>query len=203
MLPPGTSGTGSCRASEGCVPPCDGAGHRRLQCGGPEAPVHPHGDHAAGRATGIRHIHPSGLTREIGGKICEPIERLVCDVPDGTIGAVIEDRPAERRSRHHVPVGSRYRLGIQLPSRGLFGYRNEFLTDTQGRGHHVLRLDSYAPMKGEIARRLTGSHVVSFETGEANSTVCSTPREQGVLFIGPSTEVYAGMVVVSAAGTRT
>ena len=138
---------------------------------------------------------PRVLTKEIDGKICEPIERLVCDVPDGTMGAVIEKLGQRKGDLVTMsPVGSRYRLEFLVPSRGLFGYRNEFLTDTRGEGIMSSVLDSYAPMKGEITRRLTGS-LVSFETGEASSYGLFNAQERGVLFIGPGTEVYAGMVV--------
>ena len=138
---------------------------------------------------------PRVLTKEIDGKICEPIERLVCDVPDGTMGAVIEKIGQRKGDLVTMsPVGSRYRLEFLVPSRGLFGYRNEFLTDTRGEGIMSSVLDSYAPMKGEITRRLTGS-LVSFETGEASSYGLFNSQERGVLFIGPGTEVYAGMVV--------
>lgn len=138
---------------------------------------------------------PRVLTKEIDGKICEPIERLVCDVPDGTMGAVIEKIGQRKGDLVTMsPVGSRYRLEFLVPSRGLFGYRNEFLTDTRGEGIMSSVLDSYAPMKGEITRRLTGS-LVSFETGDASSYGLFNAQERGVLFIGPGTEVYAGMVV--------
>ena len=138
---------------------------------------------------------PRVLTKEIDGKICEPIERLVCDVPDGTMGAVIEKIGQRKGDLVTMsPVGSRYRLEFLVPSRGLFGYRNEVLTDTRGEGIMSSVLDSYAPMKGEITRRLTGS-LVSFETGEASSYGLFNAQERGVLFIGPGTEVYAGMVV--------
>ena len=138
---------------------------------------------------------PRVLTKEIDGKICEPIERLVCDVPDGTMGAVIEKIGQRKGDLVTMsPVGSRYRLEFLVPSRGLFGYRNEFHTDTRGEGIMSSVLDSYAPMKGEITRRLTGS-LVSFETGEASSYGLFNAQERGVLFIGPGTEVYAGMVV--------
>ena len=138
---------------------------------------------------------PRVLTKEIDGKVCEPIERLVCDVPDGTMGAVIEKIGQRKGDLVTMsPVGSRYRLEFLVPSRGLFGYRNEFLTDTRGEGIMSSVLDSYAPMKGEITRRPTGS-LVSFETGDASSYGLFNAQERGVLFIGPGTEVYAGMVV--------
>ena len=138
---------------------------------------------------------PRVLTKEIDGKVCEPIERMVADVPEACMGAVIEKigrRKGDLLSM--TPMGSRYRLEFLVPSRGLFGYRNEFLTDTRGEGIMSSVLDSYAPMKGEIERRLTGS-LVSFETGEAVTYGLHAAQERGALFIGPGTPVYAGMVV--------
>ena len=93
-----------------------------------------------------------------------------------------------------TPVGNRYRLEFLVPSRGLFGYRSEFLTDTRGEGIMSSVLESYAPMKGEIERRLTGS-LISFESGEAVTYGLHAAQERGALFIGPGTPVYAGMVV--------
>ena len=138
---------------------------------------------------------PRVLTRVIDGVVCEPIERMVADVPDGTMGAVI-DKIGQRKGDlvSMTPVGNRYRLEFLVPARGLFGYRNEFLTDTRGEGIMSSVLDSYAPMKGEIARRATGS-LVSFESGEACSYGLFNAQERGQLFIGPGTPVYAGMVV--------
>ena len=138
---------------------------------------------------------PRVLTKEIDGKLCEPIERMVADVPEECMGAVIEKmgrRKADLLSM--TPMGSRYRLEFLVPSRGLFGYRNEFLTDTRGEGIMSSVLESYAPMKGEIERRLTGS-LISFETGEACSYGLYNAQERGSLFIGAGTPVYAGMVV--------
>ena len=91
-------------------------------------------------------------------------------------------------------MGSRMRLEFLVPTRGLFGYRNEFLTDTRGEGIMASVLDSYAPMKGEIARRQTGS-LVAFETGESCGYGLGGVQDRGSLFIGPGVEVYAGMVV--------
>ena len=138
---------------------------------------------------------PRVLTKEIDGKLCEPIERMVADVPEECMGSVIEKmgrRKADLLSM--TPMGSRYRLEFMVPSRGLFGYRNEFLTDTRGEGIMSSVLDSYAPMKGEIERRLTGS-LIAFETGEACSYGLFNAQERGALFIGAGTPVYAGMVV--------
>ncbi|MBQ8769305.1 MAG: translational GTPase TypA [Oscillospiraceae bacterium] len=138
---------------------------------------------------------PRVLTKEIDGKICEPIERMVADVPEACMGAVIEKigrRKGDLLSM--TPMGSRYRLEFLVPSRGLFGYRNEFLTDTRGEGIMSSILDSYAPMKGEIERRQVGS-LICFETGEAVTYGLHAAQERGTLFIGPGTPVYAGMVV--------
>ncbi len=138
---------------------------------------------------------PRVLTKEIDGKTCEPIERLVADVPEECMGAVIEKMGRRKADLLGMtPMGNRYRLEFLVPSRGLFGYRNEFLTDTRGEGIMSSVLDSYAPMKGEIERRLTGS-LISFETGEAVTYGLAAAQERGALFIGPGTPVYAGMVV--------
>ena len=135
------------------------------------------------------------VTKEIDGKICEPIERMVADVPEESMGAVIEKMGKRKGDLLGMtPVGSRYRLEFLVPSRGLFGYRNEFLTDTRGEGIMSSVLDSYAPMKGEIERRQVGS-LIAFETGEACSYGLFNAQERGTLFIGAGTPVYAGMVV--------
>ena len=138
---------------------------------------------------------PRVLTKEIDGKVCEPIERMVADVPEECMGAVIEKMGRRKGDLLGMtPMGSRYRLEFLVPSRGLFGYRSEFLTDTRGEGIMSSVLDSYAPFKGEIERRLTGS-LISFETGEAVTYGLHAAQERGALFIGPGTPVYAGMVV--------
>ena len=138
---------------------------------------------------------PRVLTREIDGKLCEPIERMVADVPEECMGAVIEKMGRRKADLLGMtPMGSRYRLEFLVPSRGLFGYRSEFLTDTRGEGIMSSVLDSYAPVKGEIERRLTGS-LIAFESGEASSYGLFNAQDRGALFIGPGTPVYAGMVV--------
>ncbi|HIR32066.1 MAG TPA: translational GTPase TypA [Candidatus Faecousia faecavium] len=138
---------------------------------------------------------PRVLTKVIDGKVCEPIERMVADVPEACMGAVIEKMGRRKADLLGMtPMGSRYRLEFLVPSRGLFGYRNEFLTDTRGEGIMSSVLETYAPMKGEIERRLTGS-LIAFETGEAVTYGLAAAQERGSLFIGPGTPVYAGMVV--------
>ena len=138
---------------------------------------------------------PRVLTKEIDGKLCEPVERMVADVPEECMGSVIEKMGRRKGDLLSMtPMGSRYRLEFLVPSRGLFGYRSEFLTDTRGEGIMSSVLDSYAPMKGEIERRLTGS-LIAFESGEAVTYGLHAAQERGSLFIGPGTPVYAGMVV--------
>lgn len=138
---------------------------------------------------------PRVLFQEIDGVKCEPVERLVVDVPADNVGAVIEKIGARKGDLLEMtPVGSRMKLEFLVPARGLFGYRNEFLTDTKGEGIMASVFDSYAPMKGEIARRNTGS-LVSFETGESVTYGLYNAQERGVLFIGAGVPVYAGMIV--------
>ena len=138
---------------------------------------------------------PRVLYQEIDGKKCEPMERLVVDVPSDSVGSVIEKIGSRRGDLLEMtPVGERMKLEFLVPARGLFGYRNEFLTDTKGEGIMASVFDSYAPMKGEIARRNTGS-LVSFETGESVTYGLFNAQERGALFIGPGVPVYAGMIV--------
>ncbi len=138
---------------------------------------------------------PHVLYKEVDGKLCEPIERMVADVPETSVGSVI-DKISQRKGEltSMTPIGSRMRLEFMVPTRGLFGYRNEFLTDTRGEGIMASVLDSYAPVKGEIERRLTGS-LVAFETGEACAYGLGGVQDRGTLFIAPGTDVYAGMIV--------
>ena len=138
---------------------------------------------------------PRVLFQEIDGKKCEPVERLVVDVPADCVGAVMEKLGARKGEFLSMnPVGSRTKLEFLVPSRGLFGYRNEFLTDTKGEGIMASVFDSYVPMKGDIQRRNTGS-LVAFETGEAVTYGLFNAQERGSLFIGAGTPVYAGMIV--------
>ena len=138
---------------------------------------------------------PRVLTKVIDGKLCEPIERMVADVPEECMGSVIEKMGKRKGDLLSMaPMGNRYRLEFLVPSRGLFGYRNEFLTDTRGEGIMSSVLEDYAPMKGEIERRQYGS-LISFETGDACSYGLFNAQERGTLFIGAGTPVYAGMVV--------
>ena len=138
---------------------------------------------------------PRVLYQTINGQKCEPIERLVADVPTDAVGAVIEKLSARKGELQQMePIGKRTRLEFLVPSRGLFGYRNEFLTDTKGEGIMASVFDSYAPYKGDLSRRNTGS-LVSFETGESITYGLFNAQERGQLFIGAGVPVYAGMVV--------
>ena len=138
---------------------------------------------------------PRVLYQTIDGKKCEPIERLVVDVPGESVGAVIEKLGSRKADMLEMtPVGSRMKIEFLIPSRGLFGYRNEFLTDTRGEGIMASIFDSYAPYKGDLTRRNTGS-LVSFETGESVGYGLFNAQERGALFIGPGVPVYEGMIV--------
>ena len=138
---------------------------------------------------------PKVLMKEIDGILCEPMERLVIDVPEDCTGPVMEKmgtRKGELQSMH--PQGSRMRLEFIIPARGLFGYKSEFLTDTRGEGVMSSIFENYQPYKGDIPRRNTGS-LISFETGEAVTYGLYNAQERGSLFIGAGTPVYEGMVV--------
>ena len=138
---------------------------------------------------------PRVLTKEIDGVLCEPMEHVVVDVPENAVGAVMEKLSSRKGEFLQMnPVGNRTKLEFLVPSRGLFGYRNEFMTDTRGEGILASVFDSYAPVKGEVSRRTTGS-LVAFETGESIAYGLFNAQERGALFIGPGVPVYAGMVV--------
>jgi len=135
------------------------------------------------------------LYKEIDGVHCEPIERLVVDVPGDCVGSVIE-KLGQRKADlvEMTPVGERMKIEFKVPSRGLFGYRNDFMTDTKGEGIMASVFDSYAPYKGDISRRGNGS-MISFETGESITYGLFNAQERGTLFIGPGVPVYGGMVI--------
>jgi len=138
---------------------------------------------------------PRVLYQMIDGVKCEPIERLVTDVPADCVGAVMEKIGSRKGDLLEMtPAGNRMKLEFLVPSRGLFGYRNEFLTDTKGEGIMASVFEKYTPMKGEISRRSTGS-LVAFETGEAVTYGLYNAQERGTLFIGAGVPVYAGMIV--------
>ena len=138
---------------------------------------------------------PRVVYQEVEGKKCEPVERVVIDVPADCVGAVMEKLGARKGEFLSMdPVGSRTKLEFLVPSRGLFGYRNEFLTDTKGEGIMASVFEKYAPFKGDIQRRNTGS-LVAHEQGDSVTYGLFAAQERGALFIGAGVPVYEGMVV--------
>ena len=138
---------------------------------------------------------PRVLYKTIDGQLYEPVERLIVDVPEDGTGAVFQSM-GERKGElvHMSAVGSRMRLEFLIPARGLFGYKSEFLTQTKGEGVMNSIFFEYQPYKGEMQRRDTGS-LVAFESGEAVTYGLFNAQDRGILFIGPGTQVYEGMVV--------
>ena len=139
---------------------------------------------------------PKVIIKEIDGVKCEPIERLVVNVPDDCIGNVIEKlgrRKAEMINMEPAEVGHT-KVEFKIPARGLIGYRTEFLTDTKGEGTMNSIFDSYEPYKGEVQSRTRGV-LVAFEQGTSTTYGLYNAQERGELFIGPGVEVYEGMIV--------
>ncbi len=139
---------------------------------------------------------PKVIIKEINGVKCEPIERLVVNVPDDCIGNVIEklgQRKAEMVNMEPAEEGHT-KIEFKIPARGLIGYRTEFLTDTKGEGvmNHIF--DSYEPFKGEVISRVRGT-IVAFEAGKSVTYGLYNAQDKGELFIGPGVEVYEGMIV--------
>lgn len=139
---------------------------------------------------------PNVIYKEIDGQKYEPIEHLMIEVPESYVGAVMEKlggRKAELINMGTRDTGTTH-MEFKIPARGLMGYRQEFLTDTNGNGimNHVF--DSYEPFRGEIPQRAQGS-LVAHETGEATAYGLYNAQDRGRLFIGPGVEVYEGMIV--------
>ena len=122
------------------------------------------------------------------------MEKVVCDVPSEYAGSVIDKLGRRRGTLVSMSGQDRVRLEFLIPSRGLFGYRSEFMTDTRGEGVMNAIFDSYEPYKGDIPTRVCGS-LVAFETGETTSYAMFDIQERGLLFVYPQTKVYAGMIV--------
>ncbi len=138
---------------------------------------------------------PKVIFKEIDGEKCEPMERLFIDVPNDSVGAVISSMGLRKGSLENMTAGDlRTKLEYIVPARGLFGFKNEFLTATKGEGVMNQLFDGYAPYKGAIPRRYTGS-LVAYETGEAAAYGLFNAQDRGQLFITPQTMVYEGMVV--------
>lgn len=138
---------------------------------------------------------PRALMHEENGVLMEPFETAIIDVPAGAVGSVMEklgSRKADLISMN--PIGERMKLEFLIPSRGLFGYRSEFLTDTRGEGIIATLFHGYDAFRGEIISRQSGS-LIAHETGEAVTYGLYNAQERGDLFIEAGTPVYAGMVV--------
>lgn len=138
---------------------------------------------------------PRVIYKIVEGQKSEPMEKLVADVPDANVGAVIQSmgkRQGELRSM--TPLGTRTRMEFTVPARGLLGYRGDFLTQTRGEGILNSVFLGYEPVKGAMPRRQYGA-LVAFETGEAVTYGLYNAQERGVMFTVPGTQVYAGMVV--------
>ena len=132
------------------------------------------------------------------GKRLEPMERAYVDVPDEFTGTVIEKLSARKGELQNMtPItGGFTRIEFKIPSRGLIGYRGDFMTDTKGNGIINTIFEGYEPYKGDIAYRKTGS-LIAFETGESVTYGLFSAQDRGTLFIGPGEKVYAGMVIGS------
>ncbi len=136
---------------------------------------------------------PEVLYKTIDGQRCEPIERMVADVPQAYAGAVIEKMGRRHGTLEHMSGLDRVRLEFLVPSRGLFGYRSEFMTDTRGEGVMSSVYDHYEPYKGDIPHRNVGA-LVCFETGETTQYGLFYAQDRGTLFITSQTPVYGGMI---------
>ncbi|MBQ8748874.1 MAG: translational GTPase TypA [Clostridia bacterium] len=140
---------------------------------------------------------PRVLYKNIDGVKCEPMEKLVIDVPEESVGVVMEKMGVRKGELQQMsPHQNRMRIEFKIPARGLFGYKSEFLTDTKGEGVLNSIGIGYEPYKGEIERRTTGS-LVAHETGDAVQYGLFNAQDRGSLFITAGTPVYAGMVVGS------
>lgn len=138
---------------------------------------------------------PRVLYKEIDGKRHEPVDRLVVDVPSESVGAVMQKMGTRKGDLIHMnPHGTRMRMEFTIASRGLFGYKSEFLTDTKGEGILSSVPAGYEPYKGEIVRRQVGA-LIAWEAGDAVPYGLFNAQTRGQLFIGAGTPVYMGMVV--------
>ena len=136
---------------------------------------------------------PQVIYKMIDGVKCEPIERLVVDTPQASAGAVIEKIGRRRGVLESMTGLDRVRLEFLVPSRGLFGYRSEFMTDTRGEGIMSSVFEKYEAIKGDIPHRSAGA-MICFETGTSTSYGLFYAQERGTLFIGAGLEVYMGMI---------
>ena len=139
---------------------------------------------------------PKVIIKEINGVKCEPVETLVVNVPDDSVGTVIEKlgrRKGEMINMEPAETGHT-KIEFNIPARGLIGYRTEFLTDTKGEGTMATMFKGYEPFKGEVVARVRGT-IVAFEAGKSITYGLYNAQEKGDLFIGPGVDVYEGMIV--------
>jgi len=139
---------------------------------------------------------PEVIYKTIDGVKCEPIEYLICDIPESAMGTVIEllgKRKAEMINMSHISP-TQIRLEFKVPARGLIGFRGDFLTETRGEGIMSHVFYGYEPYKGEIPGRSRGV-LIAFETGEATTYGLHSAQERGIIFIEPGIKVYEGMIV--------
>jgi len=140
--------------------------------------------------------NPEPITREIDGQVHEPMELMVCDVPEASVGAVTERLgPRKGRMTDMTALGSgRTRLTFRIPARGLVGFRSEFLTITRGEGIMSSQFDGYEPWFGYIPKRSNGA-IVSDRQGDTVPYALFSIQERGSLFVGPGVQVYEGMII--------
>ena len=139
---------------------------------------------------------PKVIIKEINGVKCEPVETLVVNIPDDSVGTVIEKlgrRKGEMVNMEPAEAGHT-KIEFNIPARGLIGYRTEFLTDTKGEGTMATMFKVYEPFKGDVVARVRGT-IVAFEAGKSITYGLYNAQEKGDLFIGPGVDVYEGMIV--------
>ena len=138
---------------------------------------------------------PEIIPRDVDGKKCEPVEAVVIDAPEWAAGSIME-KLAVRKGRmlDMNQEGGRVTFKFVVPSRGLFGYRNEFLTDTRGEGIMYATLDGYEPWAGDLAKRSVGG-IVSTDQGQTTPFAIAKIQERAALFVEPGVQVYEGQVV--------
>ena len=139
---------------------------------------------------------PEVLFHEIDGKKCEPVEAVTIDVPEEFVGSVIEKLGSRKgeMTNMYPAKGGYTRLEFSIPSRGLIGYRGDFMTDTKGTGIINTLFEGYGPYKGDIQYRKQGS-LIAYESGETVTYGLFSAQERGTLFVGPGEKVYSGMVI--------
>lgn len=139
---------------------------------------------------------PQVIFKDIDGQKCEPIELLIIEIPENYVGVVMEKLgPKKAKLLNMAPKnGGTVELEFKIPSRGLMGYRSEFMTDTNGNGimNHIF--NGYEPYKGDIPQRQQGS-LIAHETGTTTTYGLYAAQDRGRLFIGPGVDVYEGMIV--------